>query len=128
LKLWLVVAGAVGFAGVAAGAFGAHALQAALDAERLALWETAARYQMFHVAPLLAVSWLSSRTDATPAVLVAGWSFTLGILLFRTVYAVALGGPSWLGAITPVGGVLLLAGWLALARQGLVLARRSPGE
>jgi uncharacterized membrane protein YgdD (TMEM256/DUF423 family) len=125
LSRWLIIAAVLGFTGVAAGAFGAHALQAALDADRLALWDTAARYQMLHAPALLAVAWLASRSDAGTAVAMAGWTFTAGVVLFSgSLYLLAAGGDGWLGAVTPVGGALLLAGWTALAGHGLVLVRR----
>ena len=92
---------ALGFLGVALGAFGAHALKGRVDAE---LWRTAVSYQMWHALALLV---------ATPR---AGLCFLAGTVIFSgTVYALALGAPRWLGAVTPLGGLLLLAGWLALA-------------
>jgi uncharacterized membrane protein YgdD (TMEM256/DUF423 family) len=107
-----------GLTGVAAGAFGAHALRARLPADLLAVWETAARYQLIHALALLVVALAASRA-ASGAVTAAGWLFTAGIVLFSgSLYALALSGVRVLGAITPLGGVCLLAGWAALALAG----------
>jgi uncharacterized membrane protein YgdD (TMEM256/DUF423 family) len=104
-----------GFLGVAAGAFGAHALRAHLPPDLLAVFETAARYQMYHALALLFASRAASRGGGTAA----GWLFTAGITIFSgSLYLLALTGVRWLGAITPIGGVALLAGWLMLARAG----------
>ena len=100
---------------VAAGAFGAHALRARLTPDLLAVFETAARYQMYHALALLAVAWASTRWPGRE-VRLAGWLFTIGILVFSgSLYLLALSGVRWLGAITPLGGLCLLAGWGALA-------------
>ncbi|MBR9989919.1 MAG: DUF423 domain-containing protein [Gemmatimonadetes bacterium] len=111
-----VVAGALLAAtAVAAGAFGAHALADRLTAERLATWETAARYHLVHALALVLLGAIAGRWPA-PLLSVAGWLFTFGIVVFGgTVYALALGGPRWLGAITPLGGLALIGGWIALA-------------
>lgn len=104
---------------VAAGAFGAHALRARLTPELLAVFETAARYQMYHALALLAVAWATTRWPGALAVW-AGWLFLAGTVLFSgSLYALALTGVRGLGAITPLGGVAFLAGWLCL----LVAAR-----
>jgi uncharacterized membrane protein YgdD (TMEM256/DUF423 family) len=100
---------------VAAGAFGAHALRSRLGPESLAVFETAARYQMFHALGLLAAAWAESRwPGAWPSR--SGWLFVVGTVLFSgSLYALALSGARWLGAITPLGGVAFLLGWLCLA-------------
>jgi uncharacterized membrane protein YgdD (TMEM256/DUF423 family) len=98
---------------VGAGAFGAHALSARIPAERLATYEIAVRYQMYHALGLLALAWATTRWSAG-ALNAAGWLFIVGIIVFSgTLYGIALGGPRWLGAITPIGGVCFLAGWAA---------------
>lgn len=103
---------------VGAGAFGAHALRARLPADLLAVFETGARYQMYHALALLAVSWAAARWPGT-AVVAAGWLFVAGILLFSgSLYLLSLTGVRWLGAITPLGGVAFLGGWLLLAWAG----------
>ena len=105
----------MGFVGVGLGAFGAHGLRGRLSPDMLAVFETAVRYQMYHAIALVALAALMARTDGR-AVLVAGWSFTAGILLFSgSLYALALTGVTTLGAITPIGGVAFLVGWAALA-------------
>ena len=103
------------FLAVAAGAFGAHALRDTLSQESLAIFETAARYQMYHALALLAAAWVASRWPGSAAQ-AAGWLFAAGILVFSgSLYVLALTSAQWLGAVTPLGGVALLAGWLALA-------------
>jgi uncharacterized membrane protein YgdD (TMEM256/DUF423 family) len=103
------------FLAVAAGAFGAHALRARLPPDLLAVFETGARYQMYHALALLAVAWASNHWPGTP-LRAAGWLFIGGTLLFSgSLYLLALTGARWLGAITPLGGLLFLAGWAALA-------------
>ena len=111
----MFVGALMGFVGVGLGAFGAHALRGRLSPEMLAIFETAVRYQMYHAIALLAVAAMMSRVDGR-SVVIAGWSFIVGILIFSgSLYALALTGVTMLGAITPVGGLALLAGWVALA-------------
>jgi uncharacterized membrane protein YgdD (TMEM256/DUF423 family) len=99
---------------VAAGAFGAHALRARLSTEMLAVFETGARYQMYHALGLLAVAWAVPRWPGPWAVR-AGWLFVAGTVLFSgSLYTLALSGIRWLGAVTPLGGVAFLAGWACL--------------
>ncbi len=99
---------------VAAGAFGAHALRERLAPELLAVFETGARYQMYHALGLLAVAWASSRWPG-PLTVWAGWLFVIGTVLFSgSLYLLGLSGARWLGAITPLGGVAFLAGWACL--------------
>ena len=113
-----------GLIAVAAGAFGAHALRARLSLDQLQTWETAARYQMYHVVPLFVIAWLLAQGPC-PWATRAGWAFLLGTLLFSgSLYALALSGVSRLGAITPFGGVAFLAGWAMLA---LAVGSRRPG-
>jgi uncharacterized membrane protein YgdD (TMEM256/DUF423 family) len=105
---------AFGFTGVAAGAFGAHALRARLAPDLLAVFETAARYQMYHALALLAAALLAARFPSRRA-RVAGWLFTVGIVVFSgSLYLLALTGVRVLGAVTPLGGLCFLAGWIAL--------------
>jgi uncharacterized membrane protein YgdD (TMEM256/DUF423 family) len=103
------------FVAVAAGAFGAHALKARLSTELLAVFETAARYQMYHALALIVVAWAMGRW-ATPQLRGAGWLFLAGTILFSgSLYLLALTGARGLGAVTPLGGLCFLAGWLLLA-------------
>lgn len=126
--MWVLVGAVSAFLAVAAGAFGAHGLKQHLSADQLALWETAARYQMYHALALVALGvWVGPRPGGPGGRCrrAAGWCFTVGTLVFSgTVYALALGGARWLGAVTPIGGVLFLAGWGALAYGGWRSARR----
>ncbi len=104
---------------VAGGAFGAHALASRLDGRSLQLWETAARYLMYGglgqvLAGLLAAGGArEARADAAGASLLAG-----SVVFSGTVFALALGAPRWLGAVTPLGGLLLIAGFVLLAWAG----------
>ena len=103
---------------VAAGAFGAHALRGRLASDLLEVFETAARYQMYHALALLVVGLVLSRASAGGGAWLgaAGWLFLAGTLLFSgSLYALALSGARWLGAVTPLGGLAFLAGWAALA-------------
>ena len=103
------------FVAVAAGAFGAHALRDALPPDRLEIFETGARYQMFHALALIAAGLLSTRRRGRGAP-AAGWLFLLGTVLFSgSLYVLALSGVRWWGAVTPLGGLSWLAGWLILA-------------
>lgn len=100
---------------VFAGAFGAHALKDKLEQDKLAIFETAARYQFFHALALLAVAWAITRWPNSIAP-VSGWLFIAGTILFSgSLYALSLSGIRWLGAITPFGGLAFIVGWLVLA-------------
>ena len=107
------------FAGVGLGAFAAHGLKARLAPELLAVFEVGVRYQVYHALALLACAWAATRW---PGHLVAAAAvlFVAGILVFSgSLYALALTGIRWLGAITPLGGLAFLAGWLCLAAAAL---------
>lgn len=96
---------------VGAGAFGAHGLRARLGPDLLAVFETAARYQMYHALALLAAAGAATRWPG-PWPIRAGWLFVAGTVIFSgSLYALALSGVRWLGAVTPFGGVAFLAGW-----------------
>lgn len=117
---WIALAGVSGFVAVAAGAFGAHALQDRLSPAMLAVFEVGVRYHFWHTLALLYVGWTSA--DDRPGgrwLAVAGWCFVGGIVVFSgSLYALALTGARWLGAITPIGGVAFLAGWAVVAASG----------
>lgn len=114
-RFFAVVGALSGFVAVGAGAFGAHGLKAWLAPDLLAVFETAARYQMFHALALLAVAWAVGRWPGRAAS-ASGWCFIAGSVIFcGSLYLLALSGVRAFGAITPVGGVLFLAGWLLLA-------------
>ncbi|HWC73656.1 MAG TPA: DUF423 domain-containing protein [Gemmatimonadales bacterium] len=106
------------FIAVAAGAFGAHILRSRIAPDQLAVFETGARYQMYHALALFIVAFAATQGATPPpvAVRLAGRLFIAGTVLFSgSLYALALTGARWLGAITPFGGLCFLAGWAALA-------------
>jgi len=112
--LFLLLGAVYGLLGVAFGAFGAHALRSRLAPDMLAVYHTGVEYQFYHAFALLAVGVLCTVRPG-PGLGVAGWCFGLGVLLFSgSLYLLALTGTRWLGAITPVGGLLFLVGWAAL--------------
>lgn len=114
----VVVAAVAGACAVALGAFGAHALRDALDERALAIWRTAVDYQFWHALALLATGFFA-RGRSSSVARFAAVAFALGIVLFSgSLYALALGGPRGLGALTPFGGVAFIAGWLALGVHG----------
>ena len=103
--------------GVAAGAFGAHALRSQLSPELMSVFETAVRYQMYHVVGLFGTAWGIAQWGAgrSKRFALAGWLFTTGTLLFSgSLYLLSLSGERWFGAITPLGGLAFLAGWIVL--------------
>jgi uncharacterized membrane protein YgdD (TMEM256/DUF423 family) len=136
-KTWLVIGAVLGFLAVALGAFGAHGLETSFkgsisgDFEKaLKNWNTAAQYQMYHALALLAVGLIAARRPGRSLSL-AGSSFTLGTLIFSgCLYAMVLTGQRWLGAIVPIGGTLLIVGWvfLAIAALRLPSGANSAGE
>jgi uncharacterized membrane protein YgdD (TMEM256/DUF423 family) len=110
----------LGAAGVALGAFGAHALKARLAADALALWNTGVQYHLWHALGLVLVGVSAALIPDGPWLRAAGWLLVAGILLFSgSLYAMALGAPKWLGAVTPLGGAAFLLGWLAFAVAAL---------
>lgn len=114
-RILYACAGVAGFTGVALGAFAAHALKTRLAPEALAVFETAVRYQMYHVFAICAAAWAWARWQHKTFA-VAGCMFVAGIVVFSgTLYVLALSGERWLGAITPFGGLAFLTGWLCLA-------------
>jgi len=113
-RVFFAVGGALALVGVAAGAFASHGLEGRLSADALATFETGVRYQMYHALALLAVAWLVDR--GVGGGMVAGWAFTLGTVVFSgSLYVLVLTGQRWMGAVTPLGGVAFLVGWVALA-------------
>jgi len=113
-RVFFALGAASALISVGAGAFGAHALRARLSPELLAVFETGARYQMYHALGLFVAAWAVTRWPGPWAVR-AGWLFVAGTLLFSgSLYALALSGVRWLGAVTPLGGVAFLAGWACL--------------
>jgi uncharacterized membrane protein YgdD (TMEM256/DUF423 family) len=118
----LIAAGILGVTGVALGAFGAHGLREfLLERGTTNAWETAARYHLLHSIALLALGFGLKQTNADAHWLArAARAWIVGVVLFAgSLYALALGGPRWLGPITPLGGVCLLLGWLSVVIAGL---------
>jgi uncharacterized membrane protein YgdD (TMEM256/DUF423 family) len=112
----IAVGGLLGLLGVAAGAFGAHALEGGVTPERLAVFETGARYHLVHA---LAIVLAGAMAAWLPLARVAGWLFTVGIVVFAgSLYLLVLLDAAWLGAITPIGGLAFMAGWGVLAWAG----------
>ncbi|HEX8110472.1 MAG TPA: DUF423 domain-containing protein [Kofleriaceae bacterium] len=111
---WIAIGALNAALAVAAGAFAAHGLRDRLDARALEVFETGARYHMYHALGLIAAGLVAS--SAARGAQIAGWIFQVGIVLFSgSLYALALTGVKGLGAITPLGGLAFLAGWLWLA-------------
>ncbi len=110
-----LAAALLGFIAVAAGAFGAHALAGRLNPQRMETFQTAVRYQMFHVPVILLVALIQERLPSAWIVR-AGWFLVAGVVLFSgSLYMLVLLDQPVLGAVTPIGGALMLAGWLCLA-------------
>ena len=116
-QIFLSVGAVLGGLSVAAGAFASHALREKISERSLLIFETGARYQMYHALALLLVALLISRTQSPqPTLIASGWLFIIGIALFSgSLYALSLSGVKSLGGIAPLGGAALIAGWGALA-------------
>lgn len=112
----LVLVGALGgLLSVALGAFAAHGLRTRLSPEMLAVFQTGVQYQFFHSLALLAVGALAAQGLSVPGMRCSALLFAAGMVIFSgSLYALALTGVKWLGAITPIGGVCFLAGWISL--------------
>jgi len=115
-RSFLLIGSLFGLTGVMLGAFATHALRDRLSIEMLIAFEAGARYQMYHALALLIVAVTIGNMGAARLLVAAGWLFCAGVVLFSgSLYALALTGTTALGAITPIGGVLLIAGWACLA-------------
>ncbi len=116
---WISLASGFGALGVVLGAFGAHGLRERLDPRQLESWQTAVHYHLLHAVVLLALALFASATGRSvriPAAL-----FSLGIVFFSgSIYLLVLGGPRWLGPVTPLGGLCWIAAWVSL---GVALSR-----
>jgi uncharacterized membrane protein YgdD (TMEM256/DUF423 family) len=123
----VILAGLYGALAVILGAFGAHGLRGSLEGladgpRRLEWWQTGAHYHLVHATALAFTAWLATQgAGSWPRV--AGYLFAGGVTVFSgTLYAMALGGPRVLGAVTPIGGLLLIAGWLCVLAAGVALS------
>lgn len=111
--MWIIVAALSGAAAVVAGAFGAHGLRARVSAEQLSAWTTASQYHLLHSVVLLAIALYAAQTGAS--IRLQGSLFSAGVVLFAgSIYLLVLTEQRWLGPITPIGGLLLIAGWVSL--------------
>ena len=112
-----VLIGAIALAaGVALGAFGAHAIKSRISAESFAIYQTAVQYHFWHALGLLGVGLLMAQWPAAHSLGWGAWLLIAGLILFSgSLYALALTGASWLGMLTPVGGTAFIAAWLMVA-------------
>ena len=113
--LFVAIAAINGLLAVGLGAFAAHGLRARLPEDLLAVFQTGVQYQMYHALALLGVGLLCLHFDNSPLLRASGWALLTGIVIFSgSLYILSLSGIRWLGAITPIGGVAFLTGWLLL--------------
>lgn len=118
MRLWIKLGGILGGLSVMLGAFGAHSLKASLTEKSLATFQTGVQYQFMHSIALILVGllMLSLGEESNKRLNRSGWFFAIGILLFSgSLYSLALGGPRWLGPVTPLGGLSFMIGWVLLA-------------
>jgi uncharacterized membrane protein YgdD (TMEM256/DUF423 family) len=120
LKTFLLLGSLNAFLSVAIGAFGAHALKSRLSTDMLSVYNTGVQYHMIHAIGLILIALLSDRLGNSPLVTASGWSLLIGIILFSgSLYVLSISGIKILGAITPLGGVAFLLGWILLAIAAL---------
>jgi Uncharacterized small membrane protein len=123
-NIFLFIAALNGFLAVSLGAFGSHGLKSRLTEYQLGIWQTGVQYHFYHALILCVVGILWSKTVASGWLNAAGYLFITGIILFSgSLYWLALGGPRWLGPITPLGGLCLILGWLCLAVSTLRIGK-----
>lgn len=121
METFLFLAGISGAIGVAFGAFGAHALKNRLTPERLQTFETGVRYQMYAVAGLLGAAFAAGQWPGAMLPIWAGWAFVVGTGLFSgSLYLLVVTNQRWLGAITPLGGLAFMIGWILLGLAGFL--------
>lgn len=113
MNLFIILGAINAFLAVALGAFGAHGLEGKVTERMLEIWRTGVTYQMFHAGGLFVIAFLIDRYGGSGLLSTAGWSMTIGIILFSgSLYVLTLSGVKILGAITPLGGVAFLLGWV----------------
>jgi uncharacterized membrane protein YgdD (TMEM256/DUF423 family) len=117
IQIFISVAALLGGLSVAGGAFASHALREKLSERAIEIFETGARYQMYHALALLLVALLLSRAEAAQSILMAsGIAFIVGVVMFSgSLYTLSLTNIKWLGAIAPLGGAAFIVGWSCLA-------------
>ncbi|AOS96263.1 hypothetical protein AUP74_00796 [Microbulbifer aggregans] len=121
-KLYLFLAAFLGGSGVILGAFGAHGLRGRVAENLLEAYKTGVLYQMLHALALFGVVLLMQHWGERTALVVTGALFVIGVLLFSgSLYGLTFGGPRWLGPVTPLGGLAMIAGWAALCVAALQL-------
>lgn len=114
-RLLFMLASLLGGVGVGLGAFGAHAMRGRIAENLIANYETGVRYHFYHALALFAVVIAIQRWPNSTLPVIAGWLFVIGVVIFSgSLYVMAFTGLRWLGAITPIGGVALIAGWVCL--------------
>ena len=114
-RVFFVIGALSAFIGVAAGAFGAHGLKSRMSTEMLSVFEVGVRYQMYHAFALIIAAWVQAKWPSS-LVTTGGWFFFIGTIFFSgSLYLMSLTGVRWLGAITPLGGLAFLAGWICIA-------------
>lgn len=124
VNFFLLVASLNGFLAVALGTFGSHGLKARLSEHYLGVWQTAVQYHFYHALILCVVGILWHRSTGSGWLNSAGYLFMAGIVLFcGSLYWLALGGPRWLGPVTPAGGLCFLLGWVCLMMSALRLGK-----
>ena len=115
-RMFFAIGSISAFLGVAAGAFGAHALKNRLTSEMLEIFEVGVRYQMYHAFGLLVTVWSIIQWPQGHGV-TAGWLFVVGTIIFSgSLYVLSISGIRSFGAVTPLGGLAFLAGWIYLVR------------
>ena len=120
-RTFLALGSLFGLTGVMLGAFGAHALRHRFSVEMLIAFEAGVRYQMYHALALLLIAVAIRQVGAARLLVVAGWLFCAGVVLFSgSLYALTLTGTAALGAITPVGGLMFIGGWACLLAFALL--------
>lgn len=114
-RVFFVLGALSAFIGVAAGAFGTHGLKSRMSAEMLSVFEVGVRYQMYHAFALIVAAWLQAKWPSS-LVTTSGWFFVIGTIFFSgSLYLLSVSGVRWFGAITPLGGLAFLAGWVCMA-------------
>ncbi len=114
-KIFLLIGSVSGFLAVALGAFGAHILKGKLTTEMIAIFETGLKYHLFHTLAILIVGILIKMLPPSPYFSWSGWLFLAGILIFSgSLYLLSISGFTILGAVTPLGGLAFLTGWVLL--------------